>query len=54
MLAAIGDRAGAARPYDEFARRLRTELDVDPSDETVALIQALRAGQPLPAPSARR
>jgi serine/threonine-protein kinase len=54
MLAAIGDRAGAARLYDEFARRLRAELDVDPSDETVALIQALRAGQPLPTPAARR
>jgi DNA-binding SARP family transcriptional activator len=54
MLAAIGDRAGAARLYDEFARRLRTELDVEPSDETVALIQALRAGQPLPTPTPRR
>ena len=50
MLAAIGDRAGAARLYDEFARRLRTELDVEPSAETMALMEALRAGQPLPAP----
>lgn len=42
MLARIGDRAGALRLYDEFADRMRRELDADPSPETTALVDALR------------
>lgn len=48
LLAAIGDRAGALRLYEEFARRLRAELEADPSRETVALARALRTGEALP------
>lgn len=43
MLDRIGDRAGAVKLYEDFAARLRTDLDVDPSPETVALISAIRA-----------
>jgi len=44
MLDRLGDRAGAARLYDEFSVRLQKELDVAPSDETVRLIARIRAG----------
>jgi serine/threonine-protein kinase len=42
MLERLGDRAGALRLFDSFARRLRTELGADPSPETGALIATLR------------
>jgi len=42
MLARIGDHAGALRLYDEFAERMRRELDANPSPETAALVSALR------------
>lgn len=38
-----GDRAGALRLYDEFARRLKADLDAVPSDETIALVNRIRA-----------
>ena len=44
MLARLGDRAGALRLYGDFVKRLRDTLDVDPSAETVALIESLRRG----------
>jgi DNA-binding SARP family transcriptional activator len=44
MLDRLGDRAGAARLFDEFARRLRTDLDVEPSSDTVELMARIRAG----------
>ena len=47
MLDRLGDRAGALNLYDEFTRRLRKELEVDPSPETVKLAESLRAGRPL-------
>ena len=37
-----GDRAGALRLYDEFARRLKADLDAEPSAETVALVHQIR------------
>ena len=40
-----GDRAGAVRAYDEFARRLALEMEVDPSPESARLIAAVRARQ---------
>ena len=43
MLARLGDRAGALRLYDEFARRLRAEYDAEPSPETLAAAAELRA-----------
>jgi DNA-binding SARP family transcriptional activator len=42
MLDRVGDRAGALRLYTDFTRRLRKELDVDPSPETAALASSLR------------
>ena len=53
-----GDRAGAVQAYEDFARRLALELDVQPSAETQALLVAVRnrdvAAAPieLPAPGA--
>lgn len=42
MLDRLGDRAGALRLFDEFARRLRAELEVEPSPETISLINSMR------------
>ena len=45
-----GDRAGALRAYNEFADRLRTDLDVEPSCETRAMIHGVRRrAEPAPA-----
>lgn len=38
-----GDRAGALSAYREFAERLNRELDAEPSQETSALAESLRA-----------
>jgi DNA-binding SARP family transcriptional activator len=43
LLDRLGDRAAAIHAYDGFARRLATELDADPSAETKALIDRVRA-----------
>ncbi len=43
LLDRVGDRAGAARTYEEFASRLTQELEVEPSPETKALIERVRA-----------
>lgn len=37
-----GDRAGAARTYGEFERRLVRDLEVEPSSETHALMHEIR------------
>lgn len=37
-----GDRAGALRLYDEFARRLKADFEADPSAETIALVNQIR------------
>lgn len=42
MLSRLGDRAGALRLYDDFARRLRSEFEAEPSEETRALVKAIR------------
>ena len=42
MLARAGDRAGAVRAYEQFARRLRDEYEADPSPETQAVIDRIR------------
>jgi DNA-binding SARP family transcriptional activator/TolB-like protein/Tfp pilus assembly protein PilF len=39
----VGDREGALRTFDELARRLRQELDTEPSAETVALACRIRS-----------
>jgi len=43
MLDRIGDRAGAVKLYEDFANRLRADLDVEPSPETIALIKTIRS-----------
>ncbi|HEY9479048.1 MAG TPA: BTAD domain-containing putative transcriptional regulator [Gemmatimonadaceae bacterium] len=45
MLDRYGDRAGALRTAELFARRLREELDAEPSPETAALLTDIR-GRP--------
>jgi len=59
LLDRLGDRAGAVREYETFARRLATELELEPSPETRALIDGIRARReavpsaaPPPAPGA--
>jgi serine/threonine-protein kinase len=42
LLDRAGDRTGALRAYDDFARRLAADLDLEPSDETRALAESLR------------
>src|SRR5262245_32317493 len=37
-----GDRAEAVREYDQFTRRLAADLELEPSAETVALVEAIR------------
>ena len=44
MLQRIGDRAGAIRVFEDFARRLRAELDTEPSAETAVLAATIRKG----------
>jgi DNA-binding SARP family transcriptional activator len=44
MLERLGDRAAAARLFDEFARRLRADLDIEPSGDTMQLMARIRAG----------
>lgn len=43
LLASTGDRTGAVRAYDEFARRLRADFEIDPSRELTAVVAAIRA-----------
>jgi TolB-like protein/DNA-binding SARP family transcriptional activator/Flp pilus assembly protein TadD len=42
LLDRLGDRAGAAKEYEAFAQRLREEYEVEPSDETQALIARIK------------
>jgi len=42
MLERLGDQAGAIRIYEDFARRIRAELDARPAPETVALADGMR------------
>jgi len=44
LLDAAGDRAGAIKVYDDFSRYLSSTLDVEPSAETQAQADAIRAG----------
>jgi DNA-binding SARP family transcriptional activator len=45
MLERLGDRAGAIHLYEEFTRRLRADLELEPSLETVQLAERIRSGQ---------
>jgi len=42
MLDRIGDRVGALKLYDDFVKRLKQELDAEPSPETRRLVEQLR------------
>jgi DNA-binding SARP family transcriptional activator len=42
MLLRIGDHAGALKLYDDFASRMRAELNADPAPETRKLVSSLR------------
>lgn len=42
LLDRMGDRAGAVRAYDRFARQVNEDLELDPSPETRALVEAIR------------
>lgn len=44
FLARAGRRTEALRQYDRYARLLEEELEVEPLDETKALVQAIREG----------
>lgn len=43
MLDRLGDRVGAVKLYEDFVARLRADLDVEPSAETVTLVNAIRS-----------
>jgi serine/threonine-protein kinase len=42
LLLEAGDRAEALLAYDQFAQRLQADLELDPSADTVALIDSIR------------
>jgi len=52
LLDRTGDQAGAVRAYQEFHRRLARDLELQPSSETRALVQAVRARREPEAPAA--
>lgn len=45
---ALGDRTGAIRAFERFRERLAAEYEIDPSPETVALLDELEAASPTP------
>jgi DNA-binding SARP family transcriptional activator/predicted Zn-dependent protease len=47
LLARVGDRPGALRAYEEYARRLREELGIEPGAELQRAAQGLRKPVPL-------
>jgi serine/threonine-protein kinase len=47
LQAELGDRSGAIREYEAFARRLSDELELQPSDETKALAEQIRSESPV-------
>lgn len=43
LLDRTGDRSGALRAYEEFVRRMAQEYELEPSPETQAMVQHIRA-----------
>lgn len=41
LLKRMGDRTGAQKAYEAFAERLRTEWDMEPTDELTALVERM-------------
>lgn len=54
LLDRLGDRAGAVRVYDEFARQMAADHQLEPSPETQALVRAVRLRSAAVAPPAER
>jgi TolB-like protein/DNA-binding SARP family transcriptional activator/tetratricopeptide (TPR) repeat protein len=48
LLDRLGDRAGAVQAYEDFARDLVKEYQAEPSAETQALVEAVRARMSVP------
>ncbi len=46
LLDRLGDRAGAIKIYDDFSNRLRADLDLEPSSETMTLANTIRSHKP--------
>jgi DNA-binding SARP family transcriptional activator len=51
-LAQNGERGRALRHYERLVALLRDEIDAEPEDETVALYECIRKGEPARAHSA--
>ena len=49
LLERAGDRAGALRVYEDFARRVASELELEPSAETRGLFETIRSREGAPA-----
>ncbi len=52
VLDRVGDRSGALRAYEELARRLAADFELEPSPETRTLIEAVRTRAERPPPAA--
>jgi DNA-binding SARP family transcriptional activator/TolB-like protein len=50
-LAVTGQRVAALQTYEAYERRLAQELDVQPLDDTRALVERIRAGEAMEAPA---
>jgi DNA-binding SARP family transcriptional activator/tetratricopeptide (TPR) repeat protein len=51
LLDRLGDRAGAAQAYEDFGRRIKADLDIEPSAETQALARRIKKDVPFSAPA---
>ena len=54
LLDELGDRVGAVQVYDEFARRVALDYQVEPAAETKALIALVRSREAASPPVSRR
>ena len=45
LMAATGDRSGALRQYERYARLVESELELEPLEETRDLVERIRDGQ---------
>ena len=45
LMAATGDRSGALRQYDRYAALVASQLELEPLDETQALVARIRQGE---------
>lgn len=46
LLGRLGDRGSALEFFERFAKRLRTDLELDPSPETIAALNAISTARP--------